>query len=408
MSATGLPDDLRKRIDSMARRIDALTGLKELVGEEWSRVLSGSQWRVIEQSLVAKAHLFRSQLRDVARQFLPVANAPGAAMLCNERLGQLELQLSTSYGVFDTFADVVTQRLSPKLGPLLLDCDALAKDALKRDVPALQVVEDPLVYCDRGFGASTLREGVLFPDGSPNPLPLIQVPYTRLTEPLHLTSVIHEVGHEISVRLALLPVFGILARRVCERIVISSQVGEFYAYWMSELVPDFIGFCAAGLAQPASIKEILALPHAEVFRLDAFDPHPPPYLRVLMAFAWCRTAWGHGPWDDWEDRWRMLYPVARLGADHRAVIKQCEGALIPLAEAMMAERLRVLDGRRIVELYGTTNTHPAQILAKRSYHTSVAEGRIRSGRRLHALRSMIEYSSDNQSAGRFEQRPASI
>ena len=83
-----------------------------------------------------------------------------------------------AFTFFDTYMDVLTQRRSPELGPVLAGCDVLAgmrwpgaSDATRRP---------PLVFCDRGFGASIVRESVPFPDGTPNPMPLIQIPYSRL------------------------------------------------------------------------------------------------------------------------------------------------------------------------------------------------------------------------------------
>lgn len=63
------------------------------------------------------------------------------------------------------------------------------------------------------------------------------------------------------------------------------------------------GFCNCGAAQASSVMEILTLPGRRVYRVSATDPHPPPFLRVLIAFEWCRHEWGRGDWDDWEREW---------------------------------------------------------------------------------------------------------
>ena len=41
------------------------------------------------------------------------------------------------------------------------------------------------------------------PDGSLNPLPVIQIPYSKLMEKYNLTSAIHGTGHSAMVRLGL-------------------------------------------------------------------------------------------------------------------------------------------------------------------------------------------------------------
>lgn len=79
-------------------------------------------------------------------------------------------------------------------------------DALGKEHAALGIIEPPLVFCDRGFGASILREGICLPDGTPSPMPLIQIPYSRLESNYDLTSIIHETGREAMVRLDLVSV----------------------------------------------------------------------------------------------------------------------------------------------------------------------------------------------------------
>jgi hypothetical protein len=78
----------------------------------------------------------------------------------NSVLGHIELELTKAVTFFDTFLDMLTQRLVPRLGALLAGCDILALDALGKEHAALRIIEPPLVFCDRGFGASILREGI--------------------------------------------------------------------------------------------------------------------------------------------------------------------------------------------------------------------------------------------------------
>ena len=59
-------------------------------------------------------------------------------------------------------------------------------------------------------------------------------------------------------------------------------IRDLYATWSLEIGPDFWTFCNSGIAQSASIKEILSLPPNHVFKVSTGDPHPPPYSRVLF------------------------------------------------------------------------------------------------------------------------------
>ena len=64
-------------------------------------------------------------------------------------------------------------------------------DALRKD-QRLGVFGRPLVFLDRGFGASIIRQGVPLPAGGRNTMPLIQIPYSKLATKHNLTSIVHE------------------------------------------------------------------------------------------------------------------------------------------------------------------------------------------------------------------------
>ncbi|MBP1724267.1 MAG: hypothetical protein H6Q44_1972, partial [Deltaproteobacteria bacterium] len=181
---------LRRRVESLRMRVENLSSLRRLVDLPPDRDITKRQWAVLESQLkVVEAGLL-SRLKKAGRAYLPLVHNSRIARTLNGLLGEIELEMSRVYAFLDTYMDVLTQRHTPELGPLLGGCDVLAWDAINRDHPALAIVEPPLVYCDRGFGASTLREGVMLPNHIPNPMPLIEIPYSRLKEKYNLTSVL--------------------------------------------------------------------------------------------------------------------------------------------------------------------------------------------------------------------------
>jgi hypothetical protein len=141
------------------------------------------------------------------------------------------------------------------------------------------------------------------PDGEANPLALIQIPYSRLREKHTLTSILHEAGHQALARMRLSRAIGSAFDEALARGGFSASLRKLGALWAGELGPDFWTFCACGAAQASSARELFALPRAHAAKLSWTDPHPPPALRVLAAFDWCREAWGAGRWDDWEREW---------------------------------------------------------------------------------------------------------
>jgi len=319
------------------------------------------QWSILESQLSLVETRFLSQLKRGAREHLPNIQTPESMRQLNALFGEIELEMSKAFTFFDTYTDVLTQRLTPELGPLLSGCDVLAWDAIRKDHPALAIVEPPLVYCDRGFGASVLREGVLLPGHAPNPMPLIQIPYSRLKEKYNLTSVLHEAGHEAMVRLGLVSTMPKAFRYALTRAGAPDTIKELFAIWTSEIGPDFWAFCASGIAQVATIKEILALPPSHVFRITWMDPHPSPYLRVLLSFEWCRQVWGRGEWDKWEKEWLELYLLEDAPVETQELIRKARAYLPVIARALLQTKFRVLNRKTIPDLFNLDTLAPAEL-----------------------------------------------
>jgi hypothetical protein len=344
---------LQRRIEALRERVGMLSTLRRLVDLPAGHDLTDAQWARIESGLGGAQGSLAARLGAADRAYLPRADGATAARTLHALLGEIELDLARAFVFFDTYVDILSQRRLAGLGPLLAGCDVLAWDAIARDHPALAGTGRPLVHCDRGFGASTMREGVPFPDGAANPLPLIQIPYSRLAEKYNLTSVLHEVGHTAMVRLGLVSTLPEALRSALGRAGASDDVQRYYALWAFEIGPDFWTFCAAGPAAAGGIREILALPPAHAFHVSWTDPHPPPYLRVLLAFECCRQAWGRGIWDRWETEWRELHtpPAGRL-------LTEAAAHLGVVAGTLLHTRFRTLGGRAIRDLFDLSALAP--------------------------------------------------
>lgn len=352
------PDPIAQRFDSLRSRIRGLAGLDRIVA---GAVLTERQRAAIDGSLRTIAGRLEQSLKRAVRDELTSAEGAGSRRRANAALGRVEVAAARAYTAFDTYADVLTQRLSPELGPMLAGCDVLAADALLRDHPALAILEPPIVYCDRGFGASVVREGIAMPGGGPNPLPLIQIPYARLRDKPNLVSLVHEAGHEAMARLALVPPLAKILEARLKSAGASDAVARGYASWASEIGPDFWAFCACGFAQTRCVIDVLSLPPETVLAVDTFDPHPPPVVRPLLSIAFCRRAWGAGPWDLWERRWLSLYPPASAASDVRSLLLDAIRFAPVVAEVLFAVPLGALGRRTIASLFDRDAVAPAKI-----------------------------------------------
>jgi hypothetical protein len=355
------PSGFPKRIESIRIRINSLDSLRKLVALPPAYDITARQWSALDSQLSSVKARLLSKLKSESRKYLPHIQDLREAGVFNALLGDIELEMARAFVIYDTYADVLTQRHSPELGPALAGCDALAWDAIYRNHPALSAVEPPLVYCDRGFGASTLREGVSFPDKIPNPLPLIQIPYSRLKEKHNLTSILHEAGHEAMVRLDLVRTLPRALSVALSRAGAPEEIARLYSLWTAEIGPDFWTFCLSGLAQPATVKEILALPRSHVFRISWIDPHPPPYLRVLLSVQWCRQVWGRGLWDKWEREWKDLYPLQGISSEEEKILSDAVRYIPLVGSTLLNTRFKVLEKGRISDLFDLAALAPTQL-----------------------------------------------
>lgn len=352
-------DRLRKRIQSIRFRIDNLTGLRRLVSLSPEHDIDRNQWAVIEPQLAASSARLTRRLRRASESLLPRVGDRRAVRELNAALGQIELDMSRAYVFFDTYMDVLTQRQSAELGPVLAGCDVLASEAMRRDHPVLAIIEPPLVYCERGIGAAIARESVPFPDGTPNPMPLIQIPYARLNEKHNLTSLLHEAGHQALYRLQLTDVLPRIVASALLQAGASKTVAQLYSLWMFEIAPDFWAFGLTGVAEAAAVSELFAMPPSYAMRISPGDPHPPPYLRALICFDWCRRAWGMGQWDQWERTWLESYPTDAVPSESRRLLEESRRCIPIVSQVLFEARLKLLGGRRLLDLLDLDAVAPA-------------------------------------------------
>ncbi len=366
--------DLEHRLESLSLRIAQLSGLRCLTALPPQNDLTAHQWTLITRTMERAHSRLADKHQALARQLVRAPYSAKVAQRTNQSLGQAELELSSAYSAFDTLVDVLTQRQGRLLGRLLKGCDVLADAALRRPHVALRNAERPLVHFDRGFGASILRAGARLGAGLPTALSLEQLPYSRLADRLHLTSLFHEVGHEALHRLDL---HQPLADAVYRRLRLegaTANLSTLFASWTRELGPDVWAFLSSGVAAVCTTREILSLPWSDVFRVLPGDTHPPPYLRVLFGFALCEVQWGTGPWAKWSDEWKALYPVSQAGPSRR-LLEASLRYLTPLAKCLLERCWAVLNDRPLRSLFSLEGINP--FLAQREAQRALKSGVLR-------------------------------
>lgn len=345
------------KISSLRTRAGLLVNLRKMIALPPSQDISEAQWQILEAQLATVATKIRQQLRIYTDRYFSERNDPAIRQTLINRLGELEVELTNAYNFYDTFMDILTQRLSNDIGPMLKGCDAIAEYALQRG-NLVDITVAPLVYCDRGFGASTLREGVSLGGNTPNPIPFIAIPYSRISEKYNLISIFHEVGHQALVKLNMVSLWQQVFQKALSKAGASPVICNLYANWSKEIVPDFWAFCLAGMAQTCSIRDVLILPQQMMFNISSIQPHPPSYLRFLISIDWCRQLWGKGDWDAWEDEWLQLYPLDSLDETTQQIIKEARQYIPTVGQALLRTRFKKLDNRPLTTLFDLNTLGP--------------------------------------------------
>ena len=348
------------KIESLRTRARLLTNLRKMLALKPHQDIRSEQWEVLESQLNAVSNKILQQLRIYTdRYFSERFDEKGQQILIN-RLGEIEMELTSAYSFYDTYMDILTQRLSDDIGPLLKGCDVIAANGMQRGYLA-DISVFPLMYCDRGFGASTLREGVSLVRHIPNPIPFIAIPYSRINEKYNLISIYHEVGHQTLVKLNMVELWQKVFREALQKAGASPITCNLYANWSKEIVPDFWAFCLSGMAQTCSLRDILILPRQMMFSVSLVMPHPPSFLRFLISIEWCRQLWGKGDWDEWQTEWLKLYPIDALDSTTKSIINDAMAYIPIVATALLKTSFKKLNKKPLTSLFDLEILNPQKL-----------------------------------------------
>ncbi len=345
------------KIESLKLRARSLSNLRDEVALPPERDLRKEQWEALQGQLTSVSNNLIQRLRIYTDRYLADRENPEVKRQLVEFLGKMELEVTQAFVFYDTYMDLLTQRLSKPIGEMLRGCDVIAYDGLKRGFLA-EITLPPIVYCERGYGASTLRESVNILPNVPNPIQFIAIPYSRLVEKYNLISIYHEVGHQALAKLNFVKLFERVFDEQLANAGASNLLRTLFSNWSKELGPDFWAFCLTGMAQTCSLRDILFLPQKQITYLNTSQPHPPAYLRFLVSVHWCRYLWGKGDWDEWEKEWKEFYPVGRLDKITREIMLTVEKFLPMVAKIFCDTKYKKLASKPLASLFSLDELSP--------------------------------------------------
>jgi hypothetical protein len=303
----------------------------------------------IEQFLIAG----RRDVRRRAEAFLDWLRGPGATTPAAEkqrRFWMLRLAFQDALSQFDLFSEVVTQRSEHGNGVLLSGLDVAAAEALF--VPG-GFFEGPPVVCSlhRGLGGAIRRARTRLPGGGDNPVALIRIPRERMIGYGIASSLVHEVGHEGAAHLLLVE-----SLRDRLRSLRQTQLGtawDLWDRWVSEIVADFWSISRIGIGSTLGLIGLVSLPRAFVFRPSDDDPHPMPWIRVLLSCAIGDRLYpdpGSEQWKRLAATWRAMYPLAGLRPALTAIITELRATMPKLVSVIVEHRPPRLRGWSLGEV----------------------------------------------------------
>jgi hypothetical protein len=156
--------------------------------------------------------------------------------------------------------------------------------------------EPPLIYCSTEYSPATwVREGR--PNdgrdyalgGATLPIPVIEMPWDQLDNSWEYLSIHHEVGHDIEADLKLRPsLMAALQQELTAAGTFGPRIPVWQA-WLGEVVADLCALRLAGPAFANALLQLLLLPKSAVVSFSINDPHPTPYIRILMNAEYIRS-----------------------------------------------------------------------------------------------------------------------
>jgi hypothetical protein len=154
----------------------------------------------------------------------------------------------------------------------------------------------------RGVPLSKLRHQA-------NPFPLIYIPQHRLENVWALSSVLHEVSHNLQADVGL---WERIPRELYVRLTregrLPEPVARVWARWHKEVMADMLALILGGPGAVESLMDVVGRSPRNTVVFSPLAVHPTPYLRVFINTVLLRRL-GLGQLADRIDKaWKALYP----------------------------------------------------------------------------------------------------
>ena len=271
----------------------------------------------------------------------------------------LKLRFNNILGDLDIFAAVLTQRAEYDVGIWTSALDVLAKDGLKV-IDEFTSTPELIVFLDRGHGAAIRRARTRLPGGGLNPVGVIQIPRERMIGSGIASSLIHEVGHQAAALLNLVPTLKQKLKNN-SKTTTNPIAWQCFERWISEIIADVWSIGHLGATATLGLMGVVTLPDYFQFRLDLKDPHPAPFVRVLLSCAFGRRLYPHPQWDRLETLWRTFYPGKGLSKKVIQTLDAIEQEIPTFVELVINHSTKEMGNKKLLTLLPIKERQPARL-----------------------------------------------
>lgn len=309
----------------------------------------------------------RREVRAEVRRFLRWMRGEGrhaSPARQQRRFTLMRLRFNITLSEFDVFSEVITQRSEHETGVWLSGLDVAAAEAL---VLPGHYFEAPPIICHlhRGLGGAIRRARTRLPGGGQNPVAIVRIPRERMIGYGIASSLVHEVGHQGAALLGLVEsLHGAVAQARRSASGDEREAWGLWGRWISEVVADFWSVAKVGVASTLGLMGLISLPRAFVFRLDPLDPHPLPWIRVLLSCAIGDRLYPDPQWAEIASVWEGLYPARGLHPRLLRVMILLHETLPAFVSLLAEHRPDALLGRSLGEVLRVPDRTPPALIAR--------------------------------------------
>ena len=260
-------------------------------------------------------------------------------------------------GIWDFYFDLFVQRLST-FGERLRTVDRICTNCYEdlyvglgtaQPIPSLL----PFSYASSGFSPATFRRGVPMKRlrHNPNIFPLIMLPQHRLDNVWALSSILHEVSHNLQADIGL---WEVIPARVYQRLTTEGKlpldIAQVWAQWHKEIMADMFALILGGPAAVESLMDVVGRSPASTVQFSPDSVHPTPYLRVLINLILLRRLGFEKMADDLNRIWKRLYPRVSSAAIPPRFMRTFQPAAEMVVDTMVFQPYRQFANKSLAQV----------------------------------------------------------